>query len=216
MSSSAALLIQQPDGSIQEMPLHAGRVVLGRAAECDIVVEGRLVSRQHAAISRTGASYTLEDLGSHNGTSVNGQRVSGPLPLHDGDRIELGGVGRMTFVDGDATSTRPQAPAVGVWLDLAAQDVWVDGQRLSPPLSPAQFNLLQALSERLDQVCTRAEIVAAIWPDATNGVSDEAIDALIKRVRARLAEAPGGQGYLATLRGRGLMLHSPATARRDR
>jgi DNA-binding response OmpR family regulator len=214
MSFSAALLIQQPDGSIQEVPLQTERVVLGRAAECDIVIEGRLISRQHAVIGRTGASYTLEDLGSHNGTSVNGQRVSGPLTLRDGDRIELGGVGRLTFVDGDATSTRPQAPVAGVWLDLAAQDVWVDGQRLSPPLSPAQFNLLQALNRRLDQVCTRAEVVAAVWPDAADGVSDEAIDALIKRVRARLSEAPGGQRYLTTLRGRGLMLHSPTTALR--
>jgi DNA-binding response OmpR family regulator len=216
MSISAALLIQQPDGSIQEAPLHAARVVLGRAAECDIVVEGRLVSRQHAAISRTGASYVLEDLGSHNGTYVNGQRVNGQWMLRDGDRIELGGIGQLTFVDGDATSTRPLAPGTGVWLDLAAQDVWIDGQRLSPPLSPAQFNLLQALSERIDQVCSRAEIVAAIWPDAADGVSDEAVDALIKRVRARLAEAPGGQRYLATLRGRGLMLHSPASVPRER
>jgi DNA-binding response OmpR family regulator len=212
MITSAALLIQQPDGSIQEVPLQANYVVLGRAPECDIVVEGRLISRQHATISRLGATYTLEDLESHNGTTVNGRRVSGPWTLHDGDMIELGGVGRLTFVDADATSTRPQAPAVGVWLDRAAQDVWVDGQRLSPQLSPAQFNLIAALAARIDQVCSRAEIVAAIWPDVTDGVSDEAIDALIKRVRARLAEAPGGQRYLATLRSRGLMLHSPATA----
>src|SRR5215218_5161347 len=124
MLTSAALLIQQPDGSIQEVPLQADHQVLGRAPECDIVVEGRLISRQHATISRQGATYTLEDLGSHNGTSVNGRRLSGPCILHDGDQIELGGVGRLTFVDGDATSMRPQAPAVGIWLDRAAQDVW--------------------------------------------------------------------------------------------
>jgi hypothetical protein len=212
MITNAALLIQQPDGSIHEVSLQAEQIVLGRAAECDVVVEGRLISRQHARVSRVGAVYTLEDLGSHNGTTVNGRSVSGPWMLRDGDIIELGGVGRLTFVDGDATSTRPQAPAVGVWLDRAAQDVWVDGRRLSPQLSPAQFNLIAALADRLDQLCSRAEIVAAVWPDVTDGVSDEAIDALIKRVRARLAEAPGGQRYLATLRGRGLMLHSPATA----
>jgi DNA-binding response OmpR family regulator len=214
MFTSAALLIQQPDGSIQEVPLQADHMVLGRAPECDIVVEGRLISRQHATIRRAGATYTLEDLGSHNGTMVNGRRLSEPWTLHDGDMIELGGVGRLTFVDGDATRTRPQAPAVGVWLDHAAQDVWVDGQRLSPQLSPAQFNLLAALAAQIDQVCSRAAIIAAIWPDVIDGVSDEAIDALIKRVRARLAEARGGQRYLATLRGRGLMLHSPATAPR--
>jgi DNA-binding response OmpR family regulator len=212
MTTSAALLIPQGDGSLQEVPLHGERIVLGRAPECKIVLEGRLISRLHAAITRTGSVYTLEDLHSHNGTSVNGRRVDEPCPLHDGDQIELGGIARLVFVDNEATRTRPHAPAVGVWLDVASQEVWVDGQRLAPPLSPAQFNLLQALNERIDQLCSRADIVAAIWPNATDGVSDEAIDALIKRLRARLGEVPNGQRYLTTRRGRGLMLHSPATA----
>ena len=73
------------------------------------------------------------------------------------------------------------ASALGIWIDRAAQDVWVDRQRLSPQLSPAQFNLIAALAARIDQVCSRAEIVAAIWPDVTDGVSDEAIDALAHR-----------------------------------
>lgn len=212
MTTSAALLIQQPDGSVGEVPLLAERVILGRAAGCDIVLEGRLISRQHAAISRAGQHYMLEDLGSHNGTTVNGQRIAEPWRLQDGDQIELGGLGRITFVDNEATRTWPRAPAVGVWLDAAAQDVWVDGHRLSPQLSPAQFTLLQMLAGRLDQLCSRAEIVAAVWPSVADGVSDEAIDALIKRLRARLAEAPDGQRYLTTLRGRGLILHSPAAA----
>jgi DNA-binding response OmpR family regulator len=215
MSISAALLIQQPDGALREVLLQAERLILGRAPECDVVIEGRLISRRHAAISREGQGYTLEDLGSHNGTAVNGQRIAGPWKLLDGDQIELGGIGRLTFVDSDATSTRPRAPALGVWLDLAAQDVWVDGQRLSPQLSSAQFKLLQLLAGRLDQLCSRAEIVAAVWPAAADGVSDEAIDALIKRVRARLGEAPGGQRYLTTLRGRGLILHGPEAAPGD-
>ena len=216
MTTSAALLIQQADGSMYEVTLRAEQIVLGRAPECDIVLEGRLISRQHATISRSGQSYILKDLNSHNGTFVNGQRISEPCLLHDGDQIELGGIGRLAFVDNDATRTRLQAPAAGVWLDIAAQDVWVDGQRLNPPLSPAQFNLLQALSERIDQVCSRADIVATVWPGAVEGVSDEAIDALIKRLRARLGEVPGGQRYLTTMRGRGLMLHSPALAPREK
>jgi hypothetical protein len=215
MSTSAALLIQQPNGSTQEVPLRGERLILGRAPECDIVLEGRLISRQHAAISHVGRGYILEDLGSHNGTTVNGRRIGEPWALHDGDQIELGGIGRLTFVDSDATSTRPRAPAVGIWLDAAAQDVWVDGQRLSPQLSPAQFKLLQLLVERIDRLCSRAEIVGAVWPTAADGVSDEAIDALIKRVRARLGEIPDGQRYLTTLRGRGLMLRSRASATGD-
>jgi DNA-binding response OmpR family regulator len=207
MSTSAALIILRPDGAAQEVALRAERLTIGRAPECDIVIEGRLISRQHAIIRWAGPGYVLEDLQSHNGTTVNGQRIGEPWELRDGDQIELGGLGRLTFVDSDATRTRPRAPAVGVWLDLAAQDVWVDGLRLSPQLSPAQFTLLHMLVQRIDQLCSRAEIVAAVWPTVADGVSDEAIDALIKRLRARLGEAPDGQRYLTTLRGRGLILH---------
>ena len=204
----ASLLIQEPDGSLREAPLLAERIVLGRDPTCDIVIAGRLISRQHAAIRRHGTSYTLEDLGSRNGTSINGEILTGPRALHDGDQIDLGGIGRLTFADGDATNTRPVPHAVGIWLDAATQDAWVDGHRLEPKLSPAQFTMLQALLARADQICSRDEIVAAVWPEVSDGVSDEALDALIKRVRARLGEVPGGQSYLVTLRGRGLMARS--------
>ena len=203
---TASLIILEPDGSSREVPLLADRIVLGRDPSCDVVVVGRLISRQHASVARAGQVYTIEDLQSHNGTTLNGQPLDAPRALRDGDRIELGGVGKLTFVDNDATRTRPMPLASGVWLDQASQDVWVDGQCLAPRLSPAQFALLELLAAHTGRICSRQQIVEAIWPDAAAGVSDEAIDALIKRVRARLAEVPGGERYLATLRGRGVML----------
>jgi DNA-binding response OmpR family regulator len=206
MAANATLLIQQADGLMQELPLHDERVTLGRAEECDIILPGQLISRRHAAISRVDQHYVLEDLNSHNGTTINGQRLTGPRQLHDGDCIELGGLRRLFFVDNDATSTRPQAPATGVWLDEAAQEVWVDGQRLCPRLSPAQFSLLQLLVAQAGRVCTRSEIVAAVWPNTADGVSEDAIDSVIKRVRARLSEVPHGDRYVRNVRGRGLIL----------
>lgn len=213
MNINAMLLIQQPDGSMQEVPLDTECVVLGRAEECQIVLPGQLISRRHACIKRADHCYTLADLGSHNGTTVNGKPVLGPQPLHDGDCIEIGGVRRLFFVDGDETSTRPQPPSRGLWLDEAAQDVWVDGLRLSPQVSPAQFCLLQLLVAHTGRLCTRAEIVAAIWPDAAEGVSEDAVDGLIKRVRARLNEIPNGERYVQNVRGRGLMLRSAGDPR---
>lgn len=206
MTSNAALLIQQADGSLQEVLLDGERLILGRADECDIILPGRLISRQHASVCRVNQGYLIEDLGSHNGTTLNGQRLVDARMLHDGDCIELGGMCRLFFIDGDATSTRPQPPSAGIWLDEDAQDVWVDGQRISPQLSPAQFNLLRLLVANTDRVCSRAEIVATIWPDTADGVSEDAVDGLIKRLRARLNEAPDGQRYLKNVRGRGLVL----------
>jgi hypothetical protein len=213
MSTNAMLLIQQPDGSMREVLLEAERVVLGRAEACDIALAGQLISRQHACIKRIDHCYVLEDLGSHNGTTLNGQRLIGAQALHDGDCIELGGMRRLFFADGDATSTRPMPPATGLWLEEAAQDVWVDGQRISPQLSPAQFSLLQLLVAHIGCVCSRAEIVAAVWPDAAGGVSEDAVDGLIKRLRARLSEIPNGDRYVQSVRGRGLILHSAADTR---
>jgi DNA-binding response OmpR family regulator len=90
--------------------------------------------------------------------------------------------------------------------------VWIDGQRLHPQVSPAQFCLLKLLVEHPDRVCTRAEMTAAIWPGAGSGVSEDAIDGLIKRVRARLSEVPHGERFLKNVRGRGLILRGTDTA----
>jgi hypothetical protein len=73
-------------------PLTAPLVVLGRGAEADLRIEDSGVSRRHAEIrSVGGAEHELTDLGSTNGTFINGNRVARQR-LADGDRIELGGV----------------------------------------------------------------------------------------------------------------------------
>jgi pSer/pThr/pTyr-binding forkhead associated (FHA) protein len=77
--------------------LEAGReAVLGRGEDCDVRVVSDQVSRRHAAVRKLGADYLVRDLGSTNGTLVNGERVEGERKLKPGDRIEVGGVG-VTF-----------------------------------------------------------------------------------------------------------------------
>ena len=70
--------------------LGSGGAVLGRSRECDVTVEDPNVSRQHAEIRPSGASWTVRDLGSTNGVKVNGRRVEGAQSLKHGDAIELG------------------------------------------------------------------------------------------------------------------------------
>jgi hypothetical protein len=71
------------------------RVVLGRSHDCDIQVSDANVSRRHAELRQEGASYWIVDLGSTNGTEVNGKRVK-RAKLSDGDTITLGST-RITF-----------------------------------------------------------------------------------------------------------------------
>jgi len=71
--------------------LDGGRVTAGRGASCDLVVRDTTVSREHAAFVRRGDAWWVIDLGSTNGTRVNGLRAA-EHPITPGDRIELGDV----------------------------------------------------------------------------------------------------------------------------
>jgi len=72
--------------------LSVGRsgAVIGRSRDCDIVLSDSNVSRRHAEIELTDAGWTVRDLGSTNGILVNGRRADGSVPLHGGERIDLG------------------------------------------------------------------------------------------------------------------------------
>ena len=65
-------------------------MLVGRAAECGVVLVDPSVSRVHAAFVRTGSKWLLRDLGSRNGCRVNGARISSDRALHDRDEIRIG------------------------------------------------------------------------------------------------------------------------------
>jgi hypothetical protein len=69
---------------------------LGRSRKCDVVLDDPNVSREHAELRPRGGSWVLTDLGSTNGSSVNGRRIDGPTVVKPGDELELGS-SSMTF-----------------------------------------------------------------------------------------------------------------------
>jgi serine phosphatase RsbU (regulator of sigma subunit) len=70
-------------------PLVQECVRLGRHPECEVVVDLNSVSRFHAQLVRDGENYLLEDLGSRNGSYINGRRAEGRVPLNDNDRVRI-------------------------------------------------------------------------------------------------------------------------------
>jgi pSer/pThr/pTyr-binding forkhead associated (FHA) protein len=205
-----ALLVWQ-DGEIvkDQWILNHSPITLGRAPESDIQLDVRWVSRTHARIRMEGHQYLIEDVGSKNGVFVNGQRVTGPRPLEDGDRVQIAPGVELIFVDSEATAPLPGREERGLSLDRAERRVMVNERTLLPPLSAAQYDFLALLAEDPGRVYSREEIIAAVWPEADpEGVSDDAIDALVRRLRHRLAELDPDHNYVVTVRGYGFRLDS--------
>lgn len=202
----AALLLRIEGGEIkQRWSLAAPVTTIGRWEDNDLVIDDRWVSRHHARVRRERDQYYIEDLGSKNGTLVNGRRISGPTLLADGDEIQVSPLVPLTFVGYAATAPLPLEPeARGLEFDLVTRDVRVRGRVLDPPLSHAQFTLLSLLAEEPGRVYSRDEVIAAVWPEAqADGVSDEAIDAMVRRIRLRLRELDPSHEYIVTMRGYG-------------
>lgn len=76
-------------------------VVIGRQAHCELSIPHSDVSRQHAEVCFEGGQFLLRDLGSTNGTFLNGKEISEPTPLSAGDKIEMGSR-VVTFCELDA------------------------------------------------------------------------------------------------------------------
>ena len=86
----AEVTVYSPLFSPFRQPLQGSTVSIGRASECSIPIKDRYLSRRHAEIIAIDGSWILKDLGSANGTYLNGTRVERDQPLKPGDRIRLG------------------------------------------------------------------------------------------------------------------------------
>jgi pSer/pThr/pTyr-binding forkhead associated (FHA) protein len=205
----AGLRVQGADGQAKLWLLNKDLFVVGRYPPADLIISQDRISRQHAQIDYRDFNYFLRDLGSRNGTFVNGLHLDEtPTRLNDGDEIVFGGVASFRFFDPEETTHGPRLGRLqGVWLDEKLHTVWVDAHLVDPPLSPAQHTLLSLLYTHMGQIVTRAEIVTAVYPEADpEGISNEAIDGLIKRLRRRLRQTNPGQEYIEVVRGHGVRL----------
>jgi len=219
MSQPQAVLIAI-NGPLQARRWAVDRpLLIGRDPEhCGVVIPERQVSRCHARVTPQDDGVLLEDLGSKNGTFVNGEAIQKHW-LQDGDIISIALAQRFAFWRSEATLTLPldegsagpgeAAPRRRLALDPATRRVWVCGRELSPPLSASQFRLLETLYRRAGEVVSREALITAVWgPQASPAVSNQALDALVHRLRERLAEADPEFQYLYTVRGQGLRLEN--------
>jgi DNA-binding winged helix-turn-helix (wHTH) protein len=100
-AAAQACLIRGRD----EWPLSDGEILVGRDRDCTVRIDSASVSRHHARIVFSDGQARLEDLGSKNGTLVNGRRVEQRIRLEDGDEIRVGSVSLTYRVLGSLPST---------------------------------------------------------------------------------------------------------------
>ncbi|HVO69398.1 MAG TPA: winged helix-turn-helix domain-containing protein, partial [Aggregatilineaceae bacterium] len=166
------------------------------------------ISRLHAQCTSDHLNIFVEDMGSTNGTYVNGRRLEPHemYRLRAGDVVSFAQVCTWVFDDPATTSQIDpvQLPRPGLEIDIAAARVMIGGSPLYPPLSPNQFALLDLLVENAGRIVTREQMVDRVWGSGEE-VTDQTIDALVSRLRRRLLEADPDHDYVVTRRGFGLM-----------
>jgi pSer/pThr/pTyr-binding forkhead associated (FHA) protein len=93
------LVVERAPGHVPGMEYEVGEgAVMGRGDQAEIRLEDPFASSRHARLVRQGAAVVLEDLGSTNGTYLNEELLSGPQPLHPGDRVRIGD-SEFTYMD---------------------------------------------------------------------------------------------------------------------
>ena len=123
------ILVQQGPRAGQAIDLNKPVTTIGREVGNDIVLEDPQVSRHHMRLAQQGSGLVIEDLGSTNGTTVNGQRLTGTLPINSGDTIGLGDTVVLQVVD---TSVSSETIVAGTPSQTAAS--------YSPPPPPPSFS----------------------------------------------------------------------------
>ncbi len=206
------LIIHEGERAGQRWSMQNEVLVIGRGTECDLVLPERQVSREHIKIKLLDGGYVIEDLDSKNGTWVNGQQLKGERPLRDGDEVHIALAVKFTFIESEATAPlnindNPAAMKGNLRLDRESRRVYIANREIDPPLSLPQYRLLEMLMNAKGAVCTRAHVIEAVWPEAVGeGVSEQAIDALVRRLRDRIAEIDPERQYVVTVRGHGFRL----------
>lgn len=136
-SSNYKLILDEDTTSPKEFELARSEIIIGRDPGVDLTIPSVAVSRRHARLTREGDAYMLEDLGSSNGTYLNGERLTARRPLTSGDKIRFGKAVTITYVapsDADATAirSRPAMPA-SVLQTVMGEEPKIEFDAAAPP-----------------------------------------------------------------------------------
>ena len=212
MKQSAVLVSEK--GLDNQIPIPLGRpvTVFGTSSSADVSIDNQYVSRRHFQVRYEDELYFIRDLESTNGTCLNGQQLEPgeERRLRNEDRIEIAGE-QVVLRFSDPTNTvsielPSTTPDEGKELivDIGSRDVWVRGQKVEPPLSKKEFDILALLDQNQGNAVSRDDIAESGWPERIEGdVTPEEIDQYISRLRRRIETDPSKPSLIVTMRGFG-------------
>ena len=201
--------------------LQPGEHDVGRMGDCWLTLDDDLVSRYHARLFVTEQELEVEDLGSRNGTYVNGERIEARVPLHDGDKLRIGREIIVILGGGDATSEdvgdelrRTLAPGEDTEFpvligQLVTKSLRVGKAKEAARYAEALFNQLRSARLAQEHPTARScvDCLLAMAEHTSGGVWIDRLfqlyavqrwamsDAVLDRVRAaldRIPRVPGG------------------------
>ena len=189
------------DAASRQFSLAEQVLWLGRSDKCSVYIADPRASRRHAEIRWDGETSTLSDLGSANGTFLNGRRITGTETLRDGDEITVASAVYI-FHDPESTLRASKLPLLVV--DAKSGEIWVN--RKSVALSQKERTLFDLLYHHIDTPVGKQQIAQAVWPEYQAAVYDYQIESLVKRLREKLEPDSHTPVLILTLPGRGYKL----------
>ncbi len=188
-SSLPRLRLSVSGGEPRIHTLNQPEVTFGRVASNEIVIENPDISRRHARLVRIENRYQIEDLGSSNGTFVNGELISAPRLLHPGDQVRLGQSVEFTYELPDAAAA-PVEKMATIVEKQSAREATVLGEDLPemPPAAPPTLTITVAGQKPAAYQLTQPAIRIGRAPD-----NDIVIDSrIVSRYHARLEQTARG------------------------
>ncbi len=192
-----SLLFRKLNSAEEYIVLRADVTTFGRSDTCTVVISLPTVSRLHAAIELQHDRYIVSDMGSANGTFVNGVRIEEPWQLSTNDQVWLGSEDvSMVFSDPEETLALSMRRAPDpLLIDDSAHVVMVHGMQCE--LSPLEYNLLLYLAKNPGTVCTRDSCFLAVWDRSyDHATCEDALNACVAKLRRNLrsaADLAGGE-----------------------
>ena len=204
----ASFSVNKGIDGISMIPIDASSVIAGNSDAVDIKLENRFVSRRHFQVRFDSDVFYISDLGSTNGTYLNGNKLNPNEEqiLRDGDMVGLGVDEVLLVFSGPVGTVRIDTAVIAranrgnegdLVVDSSSRDVWVRDKKL-PSLPRKEFDILERLFQNRGQAVSRDDIAAAGWPERPDDVPNSDIDQYIRRLRRKIEENPSKPKIILT------------------